>query len=147
MAKVKAIVLRDNIDILLGTDHPLTRSLLVGRKHDPTLCKVRAITRAQSKTQEREQVDNIAADARDGAVSKQVKLAAPTSSPPAGQGKGKTPKQNLPLMMAGQLEGAIPDLTQSTSPQIEEGAPMVPIKKTNGSLQLCIDYRKLNRSQ
>ena len=86
---------------------------------------VRAITRAQSKTRERERVDNIAADARDGAVSKQVKLAPSTSSPPAGQGKGITPKQSLSLVVAGQLEGSIPDLTQNTSPRIEEGAEVV----------------------
>ena len=46
VAKVKAMVLRDNApEILLGTDHPLTRSLLAGRKpqvYDPTPCKVRA---------------------------------------------------------------------------------------------------------
>ena len=71
MTKVKAIVLRDNIPEILLTDHPLTWSLLVGRKpefYDPTPCKVTAITKAQSKTWEKEQVNNIAADSRDGPV-------------------------------------------------------------------------------
>ena len=76
VAKVKAMVLRDNApEILLGTDYPLTRSFLAGsnpKVYDSIPCKVRAITRAQSKTQEREWVDNIAADSRDRAVSKQV---------------------------------------------------------------------------
>ena len=80
------------LEILLDTDHHSTRSLLVGRK--PKVCestpsKVRSITRAQSKTREREWVDSIAEDARDGAVSKQVKLAASTSNSPVWQGKGK----------------------------------------------------------
>ena len=52
-------------------------------------------------------------------------MVAPTSSPPAGQGKGITTKQSLPLVVAGQLEGAIPDLTQNISPQIEEGTEVV----------------------
>ena len=129
VTKVKDMVLRDNTpEILLGTGHPLTRSLLAGRKpqiYDPTPGKVRAITRAQRKTRVREWVDSIAADGRDGAVSKQVvKLAVPTSSLPAGQGKGKTPKQGL---VAGLLKSAIPDLTQNTSPQVEEGAEVVVI--------------------
>ena len=73
VAKVKAMVLRENApEILLGTNHPLNRSLLAGRNlkiFNSTQCKVRAITRAQSKTREKKQVDNIAADAWDGAVS------------------------------------------------------------------------------
>ena len=74
MAKVKAMVLRNNApEILLGTNHPLTRYLLAERNpkvYDSTPCKVRAIYRAQSKTLERKKVDNVAADVRDGAVSK-----------------------------------------------------------------------------
>ena len=110
------MVLRDNApEILLGRDYPLTRSLLAGRKpkiYDPTPCKVKTLNRAQSKTQEREQVDNIAACTRNGAVSKQVKSAAPTSSPPTG--KGKIHKQSLPLVVASQLEGTIPDSAENT---------------------------------
>ena len=70
-------------EILLGTDHPLTWSLLARRNpkvYNSTPCKVRAITRAQRKTWERERVDNIAADAGDGAVSKQLSLQHPLAA-------------------------------------------------------------------
>ena len=111
MAIVKAMVLRDNApEIIIGTDHPFTRSLLAGRKpkvNNPTPYKVRAITRAQGKIQGKDQFDNIVTNARVWAVSKQVKLASPTSFHSEGQGKGKTPKQGLQFVVAGQLECSI----------------------------------------
>ena len=120
VATVRAVVLKDDApDILLGTDHPLTRSLLEGRRpkvDDPIPCHVRAITRAQSQAQEKEQVDNLAADARDGAVPRQVKLAAPPIGKPVRQDKGQTPKEpafnippceSSPPVVVGPVEGAL----------------------------------------
>ena len=53
-------------------------------------------------------------------MSKQVKLASPTSFHSEGQVKGKTPKQGLQFVVAGQLECSISDSTQNIFPQIDE---------------------------
>ena len=138
VATVRAMVLKDNApDILLGTDHPLTRSLLEGRRpkvDDPIPCHVRAITRAQSQAQEKEQVDNLAAGARDGAMPRGVKLAAPPIGKPVRQDKGQTPKEpafnvspceGSPPVVVGPVEAASSEADPNTSPQVEEWAEVV----------------------
>ena len=138
MATVRAMVLKDDApDILLGTDNPLTRSLLEGRRpkvDDPIQCHVREITRAQSQAQEKEQVDNLAADARDGKVPRKVKLAAPPIGKPVMQGMGQTPKEPVfnippcessPPVVVGPVEGASSEADPNTSPQMEEWAEVV----------------------
>ena len=68
---LNVIVLKEDApEILLGTDHPVTRSLLTNRKiklTDPVPTKARAITRAQSHAQSKGMAENKAADARDNA--------------------------------------------------------------------------------
>ena len=138
VSTVRAIVLKDGAPaILLDVDHPLTRSLLEGRRpivDDPIPCHVRAITRVQSQAQEKEQVDNLASDAWDGAVPSQVKLAAPPIDKTVRQDKGQThkepafnvhPCESSPPVVVGPVEGASSEADPNTSPQMEEWAEVV----------------------
>ena len=71
---LKVIMLRDDApDVLLGTDHPIIQSMLVSRTAkvgNPVPAQARAITRAQSRAQAQEWVEDIVADARDKAMPK-----------------------------------------------------------------------------
>ena len=117
---LKGIVLRENApDILLGTDHPLTRSLLTNR---PVHTQARAITtRAQSQSQSKEWAEDTLADARDGDRLKSHPDTSPMPEPSKSQDQLTTPlSANASPAVASPVEGATIDGSPRATPLFEE---------------------------